>query len=123
MGFMKREEYLTTKEQYDLVYSAGRLFARKLLSMRLVPNGLNFSRYGFIVSKRVGKAVVRNRVKRLLREIMRQTSLKPEWDIVFYARPAIAGASFAELKKLILSLLLQAQLLMENYEKVCPGTN
>jgi len=120
---MKREEYLTRQEQYSLVYNSGKSWAGNLLSVRLLPNGLIFSRYGFVVSKRVGKAVVRNRIKRLLREILRQTSLKPGWDIVFYARPAAADANFADLKKLILSLLFQAQLLMENYEKVCPRTN
>jgi ribonuclease P protein component len=120
---MKRGEYLTRQEQYSLVYNSGKSWAGNLLSMRLLPNGLIFSRYGFVVSKRVGKAVVRNRIKRLLREILRQTSLKPGWDIVFYARLAAADASFADLKNLILSLLSRAQLLMENYEKVCPRTN
>jgi len=120
---MKREEYLTKQEQFNLVYSAGKSWAGNLLLIRGMPNELSFSRYGFVVSKRVGKAVVRNRVKRLLREILRQTSLKPGWDIVFYTRPTAASASFSELRKLILSLLSQAQLLVENYEKVCPRTN
>ncbi len=120
---MKREEHLTKQKQYSLVHCTGKSWTGNLLSIRLMPNGLNFSRYGLIVSKRVGKAVVRNRIKRLLREILRQTLLKTGWDIVFYARKTAAGASFAELKKLILSLLSQAQLLTENYEKVCPSTN
>jgi len=120
---MKREEYLTKQEQYSLVRCTGKSWTGNLLSIRLLPNRLSFSRYGFVISKRVGKAVIRNRIKRLLREILRQTLLKPGWDIVFYARPAAAGASFSELKNLILSLLSQVQLLMENYEKVSPETN
>ena len=120
---MRGEEYLTTKEQYNLVYREGKLIKGSLLSIRQIPNGLNFSRYGFIVSKRVGKAVVRNRIKRLLREIVRQAPLKPGWDVVFFTRPAVAGTSYNDLRNLILSLLSRAQLLMENYEKACPGTN
>lgn len=91
--------------------------------LRVLPNGLELSRYGFVVSRRVGKAVVRNRLKRLFREILRQAPLKPGWDIVIIARPQAAGASFADFKNLILSLLSRAHLLMENYEESCLRTN
>jgi ribonuclease P protein component len=56
-------------------------------------------RVGFIVSKRVGGAVVRNRVKRRLREVVRArlTTLAPGWDIVVNARPAAVTAEYGAL--------------------------
>ncbi|MFC1983521.1 ribonuclease P protein component [Chloroflexota bacterium] len=115
---MKREEYLTKSEQYALVYKEGRSWVSSLMVMKALPNGLNLSRYGFSVSKRVGKAVIRNRAKRLLREILRLTPVEPGWDIIFLARPATATADYAELKKSVESLLFQAKLLLENYEGI-----
>ena len=120
---MRGEEYLTKNEQYGAVYAGGRLKTGVPLSIRYIPNEFGFSRYGFIVSKRVGKAVVRNRVKRRLREILRQTSLKPGWDVVFYTRPAAAAAGFNELRSAALSLLKKARLLMEDHEKACSGAD
>jgi len=86
--------------------------------MKSLSNGLDLSRYGFSVSRRVGKAVVRNRVKRLLREIMRSTSLQPGWDIIFITRSYAAGVNYAELEAAVKVLLSRASLLVENYEKV-----
>ncbi len=116
-------EYIKKKEQYDRVYDRGRLTRSGLLYIKTMPNGLQFSRYGFIVSKRIGKAAVRNRVKRRLREIIRQANPKAGWDVVVYTRPAAAAAGYNELKNMILSLLSKAQLLVERYEKACPGAD
>ena len=120
---MKGEQYLSKKWQYGLVHSRGCPYPGNLVVLKVLPSGLELSRYGIVVSRRVGNAVVRNRVKRLLREILRQMPLKPGWDVVFIARPQAAKASFADLKNLILSLLTRAQLLVENYEESCFRTN
>jgi len=91
--------------------------------VKALPNGLNLSRYGFSVSKRVGKAVTRNRVKRLLREILRLISLQPGWDIVFIARPVAATADYTNLEKSVECLLSRARLLTRKDERVCLKIN
>jgi len=117
------EEYLTKPEQYALVYSKGDSWVSSSVVMKALPNGLALSRCGFSVSKRIGKAVTRNRVKRLLREILRLAPIKPGWDIIFIARPAAATADYVNLEKSVERLLSRAQLLTREYEEACLKTN
>ena len=120
---VRGEQYLTKTEQYKLVYNEGKTRVSGLVVIKALTNGLGFSRCGFSVSRRVGNAVVRNRVKRLLREISRLTSLQPGWDIVFIARSPAAGAKYIDLEKSIKSLLHKALLLAEDYESVSSEVN
>ncbi len=76
-----------------------------------MPNNLSLSRCGFSVGKKVGKAVVRNRVKRLLREITRHMPVKTGWDIVLIARSNSAMAQYAELNNTVVKLFSRARLL------------
>jgi ribonuclease P protein component len=120
---MGGREYLTKSEQYALVYNKGSSWVSDLIVMKALPNELTFSRYGFSVGRRVGEAVVRNRAKRRLREILHSLSLELGWDIVFIARPKTASASFASLKKSVHGLLSRAGLLAGEYEEACLGIN
>ena len=107
---MRGMQRLRDSRQYALVYKKGRAWANSLLVMRALPNSLGTVRCGSSVSRRVGKAVVRNRVKRLLREILRVTPLETGWDIVFSARPAAANTDYARLREAVVELLSQADL-------------
>jgi ribonuclease P protein component len=120
---MRAREYLTKSEQYAVVYEKGGSWANGKVVMKALPNGLTWSRYGFSVGKRVGGAVVRNRLKRRLREIMRSVRLAPGWDIIFIARPPSAAADFGSLGKSVEGLLSRAKLLMRENEKACLRVN
>jgi len=65
------------------------------------PNGTESTRVGLTVSRKVGNAVIRNRVKRWLREAIRQQSaLVPQgFDAVVIAHPQAAGSSLQELQQ------------------------
>jgi ribonuclease P protein component len=103
--------FITKPKEYALVYDKGKSWACDLLVMKALPNELTLSRYGISVSKRVGNAVIRNRIKRLLREILRIAPVRPGWDIIFIARPKAASTDYASLKQAVEGLLSRAHLI------------
>jgi ribonuclease P protein component len=108
---MAKRWALTKRAQYLTVYKSGKAWVDNLIVIKTLPNKLEFSRYGFSAAKEIGKAVVRNRVRRLLKEIARVTNVKPGWDIVFIARPTAAVADYHQLKKSMEKLLIRAHLI------------
>ena len=88
------------------------LYARK--------NGTDTTRVGITVSKKLGHAVVRNRVRRRLREVYRlhESSFQPGWDIVIVARSKTVGADFSKLTGACLHAAEKAGLLCPFQEEV-----
>lgn len=115
---MAKRLALTRRAQYLAVYEAGKAFADNLLVIKIIPNGLQISRIGFSVTKEIGKAVVRNHTKRLLKEIVRLLEIKTGWDIVFIARRKIIEADFNQLYRSTVKLLQRADILISNVKTV-----
>jgi ribonuclease P protein component len=120
---VRGERYLNRDSQFRRVYDGGRSWACREVVVRALPNGLVLTRCGFAVGRRVGKAVVRNRIKRRLREILRKAPLSPGWDIILIARIPSAQADYKKLEKTVVTLLVKSGLSIGEHEGVRPGVN
>jgi ribonuclease P protein component len=129
---MKREHRLKHSHDFARVRTDGRSWSHRLLVLAAISNELGLSRFGYIVSGRLGKAVRRNRAKRLLREAVRRNLLcLPEgWDCVLIARTALAAATFSEVESAVVELFKRASLWRDPSQAQrlseagagCPGT-
>jgi ribonuclease P protein component len=109
--FVRKKTTLTGKTQFGLVFEKGRSWATKEVVVKVLPNSLEATRYGLTVSRHVGNAVVRNKVKRRLREILRPLNLPDGWDIVIIARNTAATTDFGTLGRTIKHIFTRAGLM------------
>jgi ribonuclease P protein component len=91
---------LTKRGDFKKVFELGSKFPSKFIIIYALPNGLLYCRLGLSVSRKIGDAVVRNRIKRRLREIFRKqlTGRPLQYDFVVVARSASAEAEFDDLQ-------------------------
>jgi ribonuclease P protein component len=111
---MKRQHRLRRNTDFQRVRRVGKFYASPIMVLAFLQNELDRSRFGFVVSKRLGKAVQRNKIKRRMREAARQRlpGIKPGFDLVFIARQPIRQASFTEIDRTLERLLTKANLLL-----------
>ena len=106
---MKR---LRSPINFERVRREGQSWAHPLIVLAARANQRPNSRYGIIVSKKVGHAVQRNRARRLIREALRaeHMAVQPGWDIVIIARMSIAGQRLGPVQAALQQLLHRARL-------------
>ena len=84
--------------EFDRVYSEGTVIGGPLFVLRVCQSEVSGSRWGFAVGKKLApRAVVRNRVRRRLREAARLVSFPGGHDYVVTARPRLLDATFSEI--------------------------
>lgn len=112
---MQQRFRLRRGEDFARLRRNGRVQRHPMLTLSLTPNGLPHNRYGFITSKQVGNAVVRNRVRRLLREVVRQLhpQLQSGHDIAIIARQHVVGQPLTTLLRIVEELSRRAGIFRE----------
>jgi len=112
--FMK-ENKIRKNYEFRSIYNRGRSFSNSLLVLYVNRNKKGLNRFGISVSKKVGKSVVRSRVKRLISESYRLNShlIKGNVDLVFIARVSSAGKDYKRIEEALLNLFKKAGLYLD----------
>lgn len=97
---------LKDSSRFRKLYHNGRSAVGRYMVIYCKPNRSEENRIGYTVSKKLGHAVVRNRVRRRLREIYRlhETKFQPGLDLVVVARTAAVHTTYAKLEESFLEL-------------------
>ena len=117
---MQRRQRISGAKRHSQIHREGVSAANRLLVIRYLANGLEHSRFAFVVSKRLGNAVVRNRIKRRLREAVRERPVSSGWDAVFIARRGAQDANYREFSRAAQNLLRRSRILLGEAQRHGP---
>lgn len=104
---LNKTNRLTKRKEFNYVYKNGKKFFNNYLNLVIITTKLPNPRFGFVVSKKVGKAHIRNKVKRRISEIIRLNvaNIDTKYNYIFVAKPTIVDLNYKQLETEVLSLL------------------
>lgn len=110
---LSRSQRLRLPREFKQVYTHGRSYVHPLVVLYVCRTCRPDVRVGFSVGKKLGRAVVRNRIKRRLREAcrLRLPRIQKGFDLVFVGRSALRTAGWKEIGQAVDELLERARLL------------
>ena len=112
---LKRINRLKKRYQFNYVYKSGEHYSSEHLVLYVVPSKTKSIKVGFAVTKKVGHAVVRNKIRRRLREIVKiqLPKLKQSFNIIIVAKDNVIDAGFDKLSFEFNKLIKKANLFYE----------
>ena len=114
---LKQNNRLTKRKEFGYVYKNGKYANNNYLTLIYVPSKYKNIKIGFSVSKKIGKAYVRNKIKRQLREIIRLNlnDLQESFNYIFVTKPEITTLTYAQIKDAVMDVLTRANKLKWKY--------
>lgn len=113
--FMNKTVPLTLNRDFVRIYKRGKSFVTPSIVLYVFKNKLEVNRLGITTGKKIGKAVKRNRARRIIREAYRalEPNTKAGYDLVFVARVRTVSMKTGELQGIIKGVLTNAGVLLK----------
>jgi len=114
---VNRNFRLTGSTDFKRVRRSGKSYAHPLVVLVVLPAAEKQTRFGIIAGRSVGKAVHRNRAKRMLREALRALlpNIQPGWNVILIARTPILTAKLTEIQETLRQLFAKAELIITTH--------
>src|SRR5207249_409472 len=94
----RREQRIRRRAEYQQIYERGTRIRSRFSTVFILPNDKGITRLGIAATRKLGGAVVRNRAKRLIREVFRRNAIARGFDVVIIPRRELLDASLTVLE-------------------------
>src|SRR5438309_11842752 len=94
----RREQRIRRRAEYQQIYERGTRIRSRFSTVFILPNDKGIGRLGIAATKKLGGAVVRNRAKRLIREVFRRNKIAPGFDVVVVPKRELLDAGLTALE-------------------------
>ena len=95
---LSRDDRVRRRPEFERAYEGGVRLHGRFMTLFVVPNGMTRCRLGVAATRKLGSAVVRNRAKRLARELFRRQKPPAGLDVIVVPRPEMLDAPFSTLE-------------------------
>lgn len=116
---LNKKNRLVKRKEFNYIFKNGKSFVNKTMVLNFLPTKLSDVKVGFSVSKKIGNAVTRNKVKRRMREAFKQLMplVNQKQNYVFVARKGIENLEFEEIVDSMKYCLKKTNLMVKQNEQ------
>ena len=114
---MEKRFRIRKNMEFKNVYKTGRNYWNRNLVLYVKKNGLNETRVGYTITKKIGNAVTRNKMRRRMKEIYRLNfhNIKEGYDLIFIAKRSIVDIPYKELEGSMIHIMSISKLLKKRW--------
>ncbi len=102
---MKKINIVKKNFEFSNIIKNGKKYYSNILNIYVLKNSYNYNRYGISISKKIGNAVVRNKFKRQIKDIIDKTNINFKgYDVLIISRSNLKDSKYLDIKSNILNL-------------------